>query len=130
MLTESDLTAPEAADWAARRTALVNAGAGSQQLQNELRNHLLRCEAQRKPRHLKAIPAGAFITSGKKWSAPESVRYFSQKIDERKAEDARVEAERDPNFLRKEISAEHRRLSAEGGDPGKLQALLKKKRSA
>lgn len=110
---------------AERLDNLKRAGAGQRQIDQETRNFWLAQDALKKPRHERALPSAAFTTSRKALSA-EAVAYWSTPVEERKA----IPPEPDEATLRKEISAEHRRLSKEGGDPGKLQALLKKKRGA
>lgn len=129
VLTVQELTADERARYNEAAEAMRIAGAGPQQTTQTLANRLLDIQSRRNRAEC-ALPAGAFMNSSKKWTAPDSVRYFGQTPEERKAEDARVAAERDdPNLIRKQISAEHRKLSAEGGDPAKLQSLLAKKRA-
>jgi hypothetical protein len=129
MLTVEQLTHDELARYNEAAEAMRLCNAGPQQCAQTLANKLLEIEFQRRPRSERALPSGAFMTSGRKWTAPDAVRYFGQTEEERKAEDARVAAERDdPNFIRKQISQEHRKLSTEGGDPAKLTALLARKR--
>lgn len=104
---------------------LKRAGAGQAQIDQETRNfHLAQKERQR-PRHERATPFCALETGRKFTRNPEQQAYYRTDPAIRAAAPPEPTADE----LRREISREHRRLSKDGGDPGKLTELLKKRRA-
>lgn len=102
--------------------ALTMARASQFQIDQETANLRKRWAAfDAKPRGDRALPGAAFSRS-KRALSKEAVTFWSTPEAERKPEPTEAE-------LRKAISAEHRKLSAEGGDPTKLGELLKRKRA-